>query len=84
MMIKNVVITGKLNSMTRSKFIELLKNYNVNVQSKITKSTDYLITNFPNSGTDKNVQASANGIPKISELDFIVLLKEQTIRNGGN
>lgn len=69
--------------MTRNEFVKLLKNYNINVQSKIAKNTDYLITNFPNSGTDKNRQAEINGVPKISELDFVVLLKEQVI-NGGN
>lgn len=88
MMIRNVVITGKLTSMTRSKFEQLLSNYGIHLQTAISGTTDYLITNTPDSNTTKNRMADAKGVKKISELDFIVLLKEkvksgeQTCRGG--
>lgn len=77
--IKNVVITGKLESMKRDDFEELLNKFDVHLQKAIQGNTDYLITNTPNSGTVKNRRADQLGVEKITELDFITLLKEQAI-----
>lgn len=41
------------------------------VANKITKTTDYLITNTPDSGTSKNKEADRLGVMKITETDFI-------------
>lgn len=80
-MIKNVVITGKLNSMKRDDFEKLLKNFGIKLQKSISSTTDYLITNDPNSDTVKNRTANRLGVEKISELDFIVTLKEK-VKSG--
>ena len=80
-MIKNVVITGKLNSMKRDDFEKLLKNFGIKLQKSISSTTDYLITNDPNSDTVKNRTANRLGIQKVSELDFIVILKEK-VKSG--
>lgn len=82
MKIRNVVITGKLESMRRADFEKLLNDCKVHLQAGISSTTDYLITNTPNSGTSKNKKAEELGIPKITELDFIQLLKEQVIEEG--
>lgn len=79
-MIRNVVITGKLESMKRDDFEQLLNKNGVNLQKSISSTTDYLITNTPESGTIKNRRADMLGVKKITELDFIVLLKEQIER----
>lgn len=76
-MIKNVVITGKLKSMKRDDFEKLLNQFGVKLQKAISGTTDYLITNDPNSNSSKNNKADYMGIKKISELDFITLLKEE-------
>lgn len=75
-MSKNVVVTGKLESMRRADFEELINRCGWTLQSAISGTTDYLVTNFPNSGTSKNLKADKLGIKKITELEFIRILKE--------
>lgn len=65
-----VVITGSL-SIKRSDFETKLKDSGWTVQSKITKDTNYLITNTSNSNTSKNIEADRLGIIKITEDDFV-------------
>lgn len=77
MNIKNVVITGKLISMKRDDFEEMLNHFGIHMQKSIAYNTDYLITNTPDSGTVKNKRADELGVKKITELDFITMLKEQ-------
>ena len=64
-----IAITGSLTTMTRNQFEKIL-NANGFVLSDITKDTQYLITNTPNSGSSKNAKADALGIPKITEAAF--------------
>lgn len=64
-----VVITGSL-SMLRNAYINLLKDAGWKVSSNITKDTDYLITNTPESGTSKNKKADELGVVKITEAEF--------------
>ena len=65
-----VAVTGKL-SMPRAQFEARLlkKGYKV---CDISKDTKYLITNDPNSNSSKNAKADKLGIPKITELEFVV------------
>lgn len=65
-----VVITGSL-SIKREDFIKKLEEKGWKIANKITKSTNYLITNTPNSGTSKNKKADKLGVTKITETDFI-------------
>ena len=64
-----VCITGKL-SVKRSVFESELKEHGFTISSSVKKSTKYLITDDPNSGTSKNTAADKYGIPKISEAEF--------------
>ena len=63
-----VAITGKL-SVKRSVFEEELRNAGYTPGS-IAKDTKFLITDDPNSSTDKNKKADAWGIVKITESEF--------------
>lgn len=66
----NVVITGTL-SIKRSEFTKELEENGWKVENKISKNTNYLITNTPDSGTSKNKEADKLGVAKITESDFI-------------
>lgn len=63
-----VAITGKL-SVKRSAFEEELRK-NGFIPGSISKNTTYLITDDPNSSTDKNKKADDWGITKITEEEF--------------
>lgn len=63
-----VAITGKL-SVKRSAFEEELRK-NGFIPGSISKNTNYLITDDPNSATDKNKKADDWGITKITEEEF--------------
>ena len=63
-----VAITGKL-SVKRSAFEEELRK-NGFIPGSISKNTNYLITDDPNSSTDKNKKADEWGITKITEEEF--------------
>ena len=73
---KNVVITGrfKLNyaigGNSRSDIEQLLAKAGAIVQDKISRSTDYLITPDPNSGSSKNNSAKTYGTTIMSEAEF--------------
>lgn len=79
-----VVITGKL-SKSRKEIIEEFAVYNIMVENSVKRSTDYLITDNPNSGSSKNAAASAYGVPKISENEFRefrkIVIQPWTINN---
>lgn len=63
-----VAITGKL-SVKRSEFESELKQHGFELSS-LSKDTAYLITDDPNSGSSKNIQADKYGVAKITEQDF--------------
>lgn len=72
----SVVITGKLNSGTRKEFESVIVNAGYELGDKISKDTLYLITNTPNSGSSKNKKADELGVKKITESEFLNLIKE--------
>ena len=63
-----VAITGKL-SVKRSDFEKELKAHGWMV-GDISKETDFLITDDPNSSSSKNKKADQLGIEKITESEF--------------
>ncbi len=70
---KILVITGTLESMSRSKAEELIKNLGGRAASSISKNTDYLVA-----GTDpgsKLKKAKDLGVSIISEQEFLGLIK---------
>lgn len=66
------VVTGELRRFkSRKELQELVESLGGKVSSSVSKKTDYLITNDPDSGSSKNKAAAKLGIPIISEEDFI-------------
>ena len=65
----DVCVTGKL-SVKRKDFEEELKRNGWNPVSSVKKTTKYLVTDNPNSGSSKNVSANKYGVPKITEEEF--------------
>lgn len=64
-----VVITGKL-SIKRDEFKALIEAAGGKVTGSVTKNTNYLVTDNPESGTAKNKKAKELGVTIISETDF--------------
>ena len=65
----SVCITGKL-SVKRSEFEWELKAAGFTPVSSVTKKTQYLITDDPNSGSSKNTAAKKFGTVVMSEQEF--------------
>lgn len=64
-----VCITGKL-SVKRSVFEAELKAAGFTISSSVKKTTSYLITDDPNSGSSKNAAADKHNVPKVTEAEF--------------
>lgn len=70
---KTLVITGTLESLTRSKAEELIKNLGGRATSSVTKNTDFLIAGAePGSKLKK---AKELGVSVLSEQEFLELVK---------
>ena len=65
---KVVAITGKL-SVPRNDFINEISQYGWTVGT-VTKKTQYLVTDTPDSGSSKNLKAQKMGVKVISEEEF--------------
>ncbi len=73
---KTFVITGSLEQFTnRNELKEALENQGGKVTGSVTAKTDYLINNDNLSASSKNKKAKELGIPVITELQVIDLLK---------
>ena len=66
--IRRICITGPL-SVSRKQFLDMCSNFGLE-EASIAKA-DVLITNTPNSNTNKNKEAKKRGIPVMSEVEFI-------------
>ncbi len=64
---KRFVITGALHMGTRNDVEAFIMKHGGTVDDRVTKSTDYLVTNYPSSATTKAKKARDYGIPIISE-----------------
>ena len=68
---KKFCVTGKLNNFTRDSIKADIESFGGKVVGSVTSTTDYLITNTPDSGTAKNRDAQRLGIPIITEEDYL-------------
>ena len=66
--------TGELHSMKRSAAEEMVKALGGSISS-VKKGLTALVTNDPNSGSEKNKKAQSLGIKIISEDDFLEMVK---------
>lgn len=68
---KTFVITGKTDIFDkRDDMKEYIAERGGKLAGSVSKSTDYLITNTPDSGTTKNAKANELGVPIITEKQF--------------
>ncbi len=75
---KSFCFTGELATLKRSQAEARVKARGGSVKSSVTKDLSYLVTNDPESGSDKNRKARAFGVPVIGEEEFLALVEEPT------
>ena len=68
---KKFCATGKLKNFTRDSLKADIETYGGKMVSSVTSTTDYLITNTPDSGTAKNKDAQRLGVKIITEDEYI-------------
>lgn len=71
---KSFCFTGELQSIKRSEAEKLVRARGGIVKSSVTRDLDYLVTNDPASGSEKNRKAQEFSIPVIDEIQFLALL----------
>lgn len=71
---KSICCTGKLNTFTRDSINAKIVELGAKVASGVSAKTDYLITNTPDSGSSKNVNAKKFGTKIITEAQFIEMI----------
>mgnify|MGYP002551408218 CR=1 FL=1 len=76
---KTFVVTGSLSHFkNRDELKELIAEFGGKVAGSVSKKTDYLINNDITSGSSKNKAAKENGVPIITEEQFIKdILKDE-------
>ena len=67
---KTFVITGKF-SKPRSYYEEFVESHGGKLSGSVSKKTDYLLTDDPDSGSTKAKKAKELGIPILSEKEFL-------------
>lgn len=73
---KSICCTGKLNTFTRDSINAKIVELGAKVASGVSAKTDYLITNTPDSGSSKNVNAKKFGTKIITEAQFLEMIGE--------
>jgi len=68
--------TGPLNSITRDQAKSLLEEHGGIFKNSVTKNLNYLVTNTPSSGSDKNIKAKEYSIKIITEEQFLKLIQK--------
>ncbi|MFX0106261.1 MAG: BRCT domain-containing protein, partial [Candidatus Hodarchaeota archaeon] len=74
---KSFCFTGALKSMTRDQVKILLEERGALFKNSVVKNLDYLVTNDPHSGSEKNLKAKEYGIEIITEEQFLKILKSK-------
>ncbi len=73
---KTFCFTGALKSITRDEIKSLLEEHGGIFKKSVIKNLDYLVTNDPNSGSEKNLKAKEYGVKIISEDQFLKLIQK--------
>lgn len=73
---KSICVTGKLNTFTRDSINVKIVELGAKVASGVSAKTNYLITNTPDSGSSKNVNAKKFGTKIITEAQFLEMIGE--------
>ena len=68
---KKFCATGKLQNFTRDSLKADIEAHGGKLVSSVTSTTDYLITNTPDSGTSKNKDAQRLGVKIITEEEYL-------------
>ena len=71
---KSICVTGKLEHFTRDSINAKILELGAKVASGVSAKTDYLITNTPDSGSSKNVNAKKFGTTIITEEEFLQMI----------
>lgn len=71
---KSFCFTGELDTMKRQDAEKKIRTLGGSAKSAVTKELDYLVTNDPASGSEKNRKAREYGIPIIDEKEFLAML----------
>lgn len=69
----HIAITGSLSTMTRDELKKCIEDEGGVVTSTVTKNTDILISNDPNSKSGKNKRAAEFGVQVLNEESFLEL-----------
>lgn len=70
---KKFCVTGKLQHFTRSSIKEDIESHGGKMVSSVSSVTDYLITNTPDSNTQKNKDAQRLGVKLLTEDEYLKL-----------
>ena len=73
---KSICCTGKLQHFTRDSINTKIIELGAKVASGVTAKTDFLLTNTPDSGSSKNVNAKKFGTEIITEDEFLRMCGE--------
>ena len=72
-------VTGKIDFPgARNALADYIQSLGGKMSSSVSKNTDYLITNTPNSGSSKNQNAQKLGVKVIPESAFYLLVEERS------
>lgn len=72
---KSFCFTGELLSMKRPEAEKRIRDFGGTAKSSVTKDLDFLVTNDPGSGSEKNKKAREFGVTIVDEAGFISLLE---------
>lgn len=73
---KTIVITGDVKQFTnRNAFKAWVEEHGGKLTGSVSKNTDFLVTNTPNSGTSKNKKAQELGVRIITEQEIIDMVE---------
>lgn len=74
----NFCFTGSFKTAKREVLEDLVKSHSGGVKDNVTKDTNFLVTNDPNSGSSKNAKAKQLGITILTEEGFLALVESKS------